>query len=280
MVNHLGELGCNLVAELKLTTQFKMGAVQSLQGWLEYDGCRGVNFSGNSGLGKIGTTGFLLGAVYGGHVALVAVSLLLDVGEWNALILQWSVYMSLLCLFHFMEFFTTAVRQPASLGYSSFVVNHSLSYTIAALLSWLEFWLESFVFRGRKSNATCMLVGLIFVIGGQGIRTLAMWSCGEHFDHQIMERRRDDHKLVKRGIYSVLRHPSYFGWFYWSIGTQLLLCNPLCTVAYALASWHFFSGRIPFEEETLLSFYRQEYVDYMKTTWIGIPFIKSQVPSS
>lgn len=26
---------------------------------------------------------------------------------------------------------------------------------------------------------------------------------------------------------SISRHPSYMGWFWWSIGTQLLLCNPV-----------------------------------------------------
>jgi hypothetical protein len=30
---------------------------------------------------------------------------------------MWSLYMSLLCFFHFMEFFTTAVHQPDSLSY-------------------------------------------------------------------------------------------------------------------------------------------------------------------
>src|SRR4051812_31669288 len=48
------------------------------------------------------------------------------------------------------------------------------------------------------------------------------------------------------------RHPSYVGWFYWSVGTQLLLCNPLCTVLYGLAAWAFFKDRIPYEEALLL----------------------------
>lgn len=44
---------------------------------------------------------------------------------------------------------------------------------------------------------------------------------------------------------SVLRHPSYTGWFYWSAATQLLLANPICTLAYTLAAWSFFRHRIP-----------------------------------
>jgi protein-S-isoprenylcysteine O-methyltransferase Ste14 len=71
----------------------------------------------------------------------------------------------------------------------------------------------------------------------------------------------------------VLRHPAYFGWFYWSIGTQLLLCNPLCFLAYIAASWSFFSKRIPYEESLLAEFYPLTYSDYCKKTIIGIPFI-------
>ena len=39
------------------------------------------------------------------------------------------------------------------------------------------------------------------------------------------------------------------------MGTQVLLCNPLCAVAYTLAAWRFFADRIPYEEHLLASFY-------------------------
>ena len=95
-----------------------------------------------------------------------------------------------------------------------------------------------------------------------------------------MEEREDSHKLVTSGVYSVLRHPSYFGWFYWSVGTQLLLCNPLSTVAYTIASWSFFNQRIPVEEALLVTFYKEEYVHYMRRTVIGIPFIQTSFAAS
>lgn len=34
-------------------------------------------------------------------------------------------------------------------------------------------------------------------------------------------QREDSHQLVTRGVYRFLRHPSYFGWFWWSLGTQV-----------------------------------------------------------
>jgi protein-S-isoprenylcysteine O-methyltransferase len=78
---------------------------------------------------------------------------------------------------------------------------------------------------------------------------------------------------------SVLRHPAYFGWFYWSIGTQLLLCNPICIIAYTGASWSFFNARIPHEENLLLKFYPAGYPEYLRRTYIGIPFITSKAPA-
>jgi hypothetical protein len=76
--------------------------------------------------------------------------------------------------------------------------------------------------------------------------------------------------------YKYLRHPSYVGWFYWSIGTQCILLNPVCVVLYTLAAWHFFRIRIPYEEELLQRQYPHEYAAYMEVSYIGIPFIWSR----
>ena len=117
------------------------------------------------------------------------------------------------------------------------------------------------------------MIGLCLICMGQIIRSVAMWQCGENFSHIIKERKPESHQLITNGIYHYLRHPSYFGWFYWSIGTQFLLCNPICLVIYTYASWKFFSERIPYEEELLQEFYQDVYIDYKKRTIIGIPFI-------
>eukprot|EP01083_Nonionella_stella_P106310 306577_1 len=92
--------------------------------------------------------------------------------------------------------------------------------------------------------------------------------------NQIAYYKKEEHVLIKHGIYRVLRHPSYFGFFYWSIGTQLLLTNPMSTVIYTLASWQFFADRIPFEEQQLVNFCGYEYKEYRRRTMVGIPFIQ------
>ncbi|RYG66722.1 hypothetical protein EON64_09115 [archaeon] len=110
----------------------------------------------------------------------------------------------------------------------------------------------------------------------QIVRSVAMLHSRENFSHTIATSKNAQHELVTTGIYSRLRHPAYFGWFYWSVGTQCMLCNPFCTAAYAYFSWSFFKERIPFEEKMLHSFFGTRYREYAEKTPIGIPFIQSQ----
>jgi len=75
--------------------------------------------------------------------------------------------------------------------------------------------------------------------------------------------------------YSILRHPSYFGFYYWAVGTQLVLCNPVSTIIYGLAAWTFFRYRIAYEEETLGKLFPDGvYENYAARTYIGIPFLR------
>ena len=80
----------------------------------------------------------------------------------------------------------------------------------------------------------------------------------------IAAERVKGHQLVQHGLYSILRHPSYDGWFLWSVSTQLLLGNPICLPLYVYASYSFFARRIPFEEAALLRIFGEEYAKYKK----------------
>lgn len=67
---------------------------------------------------------------------------------------------------------------------------------------------------------------------------------------------------MKTGPYYWSRHPSYFGWFYWAIGTQLLMSNYVCLPLWIFAAWTFFNDRIPTEEYYLVRFFGEEYQEY------------------
>lgn len=190
--------------------------------------------------------------------------------------IQWVCFVLFLCIFHLCEFFVTAIWNPSVLDASSFVINHSKAYTIAMLLSCCEFFARLLFFPSVQ-NKLLAIVGFVLAIMGQITRSLAMITCGESFNHIIQQTKKKNHVLVTNGVYGYLRHPSYFGFFYWSIGTQLMIGNFLNATCFLSASWYFFHRRIPYEESTLLIMYPEEYPIYIKKTIIGIPFINSQV---
>nr|CAG4637313.1 EOG090X0CFU [Ceriodaphnia reticulata]SVE73164.1 EOG090X0CFU [Ceriodaphnia reticulata] len=192
-------------------------------------------------------------------------------GSENYRSLGW--YISVMSFFHFSEFVVTSVIRPKNLSSESFLLNHSKAYGIAALTSWIEYLVELWLFPGLKNIFWLSGVGLFLCLGGEVFRKTAMLTAFHNFDHLIRTRREEHHQLVTSGIYSLCRHPSYVGWFYWSIGTQVILCNPLCAVAYTIASWKFFFERVFEEEMTLLHFFGHEYVAYQSQVPTGLPLI-------
>lgn len=59
------------------------------------------------------------------------------------------------------------------------------------------------------------------VLCGEGLRKAAMLTAGSNFNHIVQNEKAQSHVLVTGGVYAFFRHPSYVGWFYWSIGTQV-----------------------------------------------------------
>lgn len=187
-------------------------------------------------------------------------------------------YACILSFFHLSECLTIALVKPRSLKLDSFLLNHSPEYHIAALVSWIEFGLEGFFFPSIKEYTLISWLGLGLCLGGEVIRKMAMITAGSNFSHKVEFRKERGHTLVTHGVYSLWRHPSYVGWFYWSIGTQLILMNPFCSIGYAFASWSFFQSRIEEEERILVEFFGDDYREYMKKVPPGIPFLKLPEP--
>ena len=207
----------------------------------------------------------MLGLGFGGGISLCFVS---------SNIRFLGAYLMVLTFFHISEYVTTAIHNPGTLSLSSFLLDHSREYGIAALASWTEYAIEYYFFPSLKSFWLISVVGIFVCVGGEALRKLAMFTASSNFTHNVQFFKRDHHQLVTSGIYGYFRHPSYVGWFYWSMGTQLILCNPLCLVAYIIASWNFFRDRIETEEELLIYFFGKDYLDYRRRVGTGLPFIE------
>jgi len=228
-------------------------------------------------LSGIATRAFILGLTLTLSLNLT-IYLLLDSSPYSPL---WRApfFITTLSAFHFLEFWTTARYNTRSAQISSFLLSQNGSaYTIAHTAAFLECLLTNLLFPTRswlppRVNTLLLSFGLVLILLGQAIRSIAMISAGTNFNHIVQHTKASSHQLVTSGIYGWLRHPSYFGYFWWGLGTQIVMGNLVCFVGYAVVLWRFFERRIGGEEELLIRFFGDEYVQYRKRTMIGIPFI-------
>lgn len=77
---------------------------------------------------------------------------------------------------------------------------------------------------------------------------------------------REQHELITRGIYGVIRHPMYASQWLWLIAQALLLPNWLAGVLGGLVFIPFYFLRVRAEEKLMLDSFGEEYAAYMKKT--------------
>ena len=161
-------------------------------------------------------------------------------------------------------------------------------------MAFIETCITSYFFpewQARVHGPLMIMVGIIMIVVGQVVRSTAMAQAGTNFNHTVQSRKNDGHELVTSGLYAYLRHPSYFGFFWWGIGTQVVLGNTVCFFAYAGVLWYFFMKRITRkhanqgttlgsqadncldEEKHLIDFFGDDYKAYRTRTRVWIPFI-------
>lgn len=193
-------------------------------------------------------------------------------------------FLATLATFHMLEFWSTARYNTRAAEIDSFLLTANWpAYAIAHTAAAAECLLTNLLWPGRAwawawlpvphLGPVVMLLGLALVAVGQLVRTAAMVQAGPSFNHVVQQKQKPEHALVTTGIYGSLRHPSYFGFFWWGLGTQLAMGNVVCLVAYAMVLWRFFSTRVRHEELFLVKFFGDEYVDYRKQVGTKIPFV-------
>ena len=111
------------------------------------------------------------------------------------------------------------------------------------------------------------LAGCSFVLWAR--RTLGkMWGISTSRDVKLY----DDHQIVQRGPYALVRNPMYFGW--WVAMAGLVLVYPTWVVLlFLLFSVISFWGRARREDAALAQRFGAAWTEYKKRTRFLIPFI-------
>ena len=191
----------------------------------------------------------------------------IDTPRWIPL----NFYFIFLAFYHLMEFLSTALFNNRAVDDDSFILEDWDMHwvTVASVVEYvIRTWL------GWNVIHWISFVGVLVAVAGQFVRTLAMYTACESFNHYIQRHHEaEKHRLVTHGIYAILRHPSYFGFWWWYVGLQLYLNNVILGVVGGYILCRFFKKRVEFEEELLVTFFT-EYDEYRNRTRTGIPFVK------
>jgi len=156
-------------------------------------------------------------------------------------------FVATLCLFHFLEFWTTARYNTPIATVSSYLLTNGDRYRQAHTFAFLESLFTSYFFpqwQARVNPPSIIALGFAITFIGQAVRSLAMVQAGTNFNHQVQSRKNQGHELVTTGLYSVFRHPAYFGYFWWALGTQIVLGNAISLIGFTAVLWYFFHTRI------------------------------------
>ena len=203
---------------------------------------------GPRSLSGISLRAALLGLTFGVSISLTLLLAYLRQPIWRA-----PFFIATLALFHFLEFFVTARFNPGAAIISAFLLSQNgWAYNAAHSLAFLECvvmhtYLRNWYFASEEARGLLLGTGLTMLLLGQVVRSTAMVQAGSNFNHTVQREKASSHELVTGGIYRWLRHPSYFGFFWWGLGTQVTLGNIFCFMGYAVVLWKFFQDRIQSE---------------------------------
>jgi protein-S-isoprenylcysteine O-methyltransferase len=148
-----------------------------------------------------------------------------------------------------------------SMGLLWLVIAGSLAMAIAA--EWVPF--------ARLSLAPSFLraVALVLLVGGLGVRWLAIVTLGRFFTVDVAIH--ESHALVERGLYRHVRHPSYTGLLVAFLGVGICFANWLSLLALMLPITFAVLSRIRTEERALLQALGPSYAAYCARTKRLVP---------
>lgn len=170
-------------------------------------------------------------------------------------------------LFTLPPFGVAEVKQKSNNDqYSAFLI--PLMSGIAIITTVID-W--AYIKNGETSSWILKSIGIIIMIFGLYIRALAIKILGKQFTSTVQIVQQ--HTLIIKGPYKLIRHPSYFGALLVIVGIPLFLGSWLGIIISFISMLIAYYYRIKVEEKTLLDYFGNDYYQYRKKTKKLFPYI-------
>ena len=122
-----------------------------------------------------------------------------------------------------------------------------------------------------KINENFIIIPIILIIISALILINIYNELGKNYSFTL--QIKNDHKLIKTGMYKYIRHPMYLVLILFGISQMLFLPNKIGILPILFISPLFLYFRIKGEEKMLLNTFGEEYKQYIKESKMIIPFI-------
>lgn len=142
---------------------------------------------------------------------------------------------------------------------------------LAFALAGLATNLHAFDFALAVARSLIFYAGLVLMLAGLLFRAYAIRQLGRYFVPEVAIQ--PGQRVIDRGLYRYLRHPSYTGTFLTVLGYGLALTNGLSLVIMLVLPGLAYYFRMNVEEAALLDAFGDEYRAYMRRTKRILPFV-------
>jgi protein-S-isoprenylcysteine O-methyltransferase Ste14 len=132
-------------------------------------------------------------------------------------------------------------------------------------------WLatQNFAFADYSAHPSALIVGAMLYVWGLWLLHRTNGDLGKQWSPSL--ELKDDHRLVKEGIYRRIRHPMYLSLLIFAGGQMLALPNYVAGPAALVAMLVLIAFRLRAEERMMIEEFGDEYKAYRKRTNRLIP---------
>jgi protein-S-isoprenylcysteine O-methyltransferase Ste14 len=177
----------------------------------------------------------------------------------------------LLIVFFLLEIF---IRKGAT-AKSIETTSHDKRSTYLIGLTLVVILFLSIIFKlfriGEFSTQKVAILGLMVMVIGLVIRIYSMITLSRYYTRTLTFT--NEHELVQKGLYRVIRHPGYLGTLLIWNACGLAMQNKIVFVISIILTSIAYYYRIDHEEKMLIGKFGEKYRAYQKHSWRLLPFI-------